>query len=39
MMQHGGGDRSDFAIAQPMMRAAAWSRMSEVAQASFALKF
>lgn len=39
MMQHGGADRSAFAIAQPMMRAAAWSQINPVAQASFALKF
>lgn len=39
MMQHGGADRSAFAIAQPMTRAAAWSRMNPVAQASFGLKF
>jgi hypothetical protein len=39
MMQHGGADRSAFSIAQPMVRAAAWSRVNPVAQASFGLKF
>ncbi|WP_404713992.1 hypothetical protein [Sphingomonas sp. MMS24-J13] len=39
LMQHGGADRTAFAIAQPMIRAAAWSRINPVAQASFALKF
>jgi hypothetical protein len=39
MMQHGGADRSALGLAQPALRAAAWSRVNPVAQASFGLKF
>jgi hypothetical protein len=39
VMAHGGMNRSAAAIAQPLLRAAAWSRVNPVAQASFGLKF
>ncbi len=39
VMQHGGMNRSAAAIAQPLLRTAAWSGINPTARASFALKF